>query len=182
MSLFASKENLKDKKSLIIYYSRKGENYTSQGIQDLSIGNTEVIAKMISEITGGDLFEIKPVKEYPINYRECTAVAKDELRENARPELTEYLENIDKYEVIYIGYPNWWGTMPMPMMTGLEKLNFTDKVVMPFCTHEGSGMGSSESDVKKICKGAKVMKGLPIQGSYVDTAKSKVEQWIKLVV
>lgn len=87
MSLFTNKENVKGKRSLIIYYSRKGQNYTSQGIQDLSIGNTEVIAKMIQNITGGDLFEIKPVKEYPINYRECTAVAQDELRANARPEL-----------------------------------------------------------------------------------------------
>lgn len=179
MSLFGSKENIKGKKSLIIYYSRKGENYTNNGIQDLPVGNTEVIAKMISEITGGDLFEIKPVKEYPINYRECTVVAQDELKANARPELQEYLENIDEYEVIYIGYPNWWGTMPMPMFTELEKLDFSDKIVMPFCTHEGSGMGNSESDLRSVCKGAKVMKGLPIQGSYVSTAKSKVEQWIK---
>lgn len=69
--------------------------------------------------------------------------------------------------------------MPMPVITELERLDFTDKIVMPFCTHEGSGMGNSESDIKRICKGAKVIKGLPIQGSYVSTAKSKVEQWIK---
>ena len=179
MSLFGNKESVKGKKSLIIYYSRKGQNYTNHGIQELSAGNTEVIAKMICEITGGELFEIKPAKEYPIDYTECTVVAKEELRVGARPELQEYLEDISDYEVIYIGYPNWWGTMPMPMMTQLEKLDFTDKIVMPFCTHEGSAMGNSESDIKRICKGANVLKGLPIQGSFVSTAKSKVEQWIE---
>lgn len=83
------------------------------------------------------------------------------------------------YEVIYIGFPNWCGTMPMPMFTQLEKLNFTNKIVKPFCTNEGSRMGSSESDIKKICKGATVLEGLPIQGSVVYESKNKVENWIK---
>ncbi len=178
MSLFGSKESLKGKKSLIIYYSRKGENYTSDGIKDLKVGNTEVIAKMIQEITNGDLFEIKTVKEYPINYRECTEVAKKELNENARLELEEYLEDISDYEVIYIGYPNWWGTMPMAMFSQLERLDFTGKIVKPFCTNEGSGMGSSEEDLKRICKGAKLEKGLAIRGSTVSSAKERVENWI----
>lgn len=176
--MFGKKESLKNKKALIIYYSRRGENYTDHGIQDLKIGNTEVIAKMIQEITNGDIFEIETVEQYPLNYRECTEVAQRELRENARPKLKRYLENIDDYEVIYVGFPNWWGTMPMPVFSQLEKLDFTGKIVKPFCTNEGSGMGNSENDLKRICKGAIIEKGLAIRGSTVNSAKSKVEAWI----
>lgn len=180
MAIFHKKEqDSKGKKSLIIYFSRKGENHTSQGIRDLPVGNTEVIAKMIQEITKGDLFEVRPAKEYPANYRECTEVAQEELREKARPELQEYLEDIASYDVIYIGYPNWWGTMPMPMFTQLEKLDFSGKMIKPFCTNEGSGMGNSESDLRKVCKGATILKGLPIRGSMANSAKAKVQDWIE---
>lgn len=168
----------KNKKSLIIFYSRKGENYTSSGIQNLEVGNTKVIAKMVQEITGGDLFEIKPKKEYPANYRECVSLAVQEIKNNERPKLQEYIENIDDYEVIYIGYPNWCGTMPMPVFSLLERLDFTGKIIKPFCTNEGSGMGRSEEDLKKICKGAKLEKGLSIKGSLVNEAREIVKEWI----
>lgn len=137
-------------KSLIIYFSRKGRNYVSGEIKDLQIGNTEIVANMIQEITDGDKFEIETVKEYPIDYHETTDIAKEELRNNQRPELKRYLESIENYNVIYLGYPNWWGTMPMPVFTFLEKYNFSNKAIMPFCTHEGSGLGRSENDIKSI--------------------------------
>lgn len=178
MSLFGNKESVKNKKSLVIYFSHTGENYMADGIRNIDKGNTEVIAEMIKDITGSDLFKVEPVKEYPYHYHECCDVAKKELQNNERPAIKRTLDSIEQYEVIYIGYPIWWGTMPMPLFTMLEKLNFDGKIVKPFGTHEGSRMGSSEKNIKEVCKGATVLAGLSIQGSTVNSAKSKVEDWI----
>ena len=166
-------------KNLIIYFSRKGNNYTNNGIQNLEIGNTEKIVNYIQEFIEADVFEIKPKQDYPQDYMECTEVAKREQEEDARPELQNYLENIDEYDTIYIGFPNWWGTLPMPFWTQLEKLDFNGKIIKPFVTHEGSAMGNSLNDLKKLCKGAKIESDLAIQGSTVDNAKDIVEKWIK---
>src|SRR4030043_956015 len=102
-----------DSKSLVTYFSRKGNNYVGGSIVNLPIGNTEVIAKKIQQLTGCDMFQIKTVKSYPEDYTETTDVAREEQRANARPELTEMVDDMNSYDVIYIGYPNWWGTMPM---------------------------------------------------------------------
>lgn len=104
---------------LIVYYSRKGQNYCSGSIRDLEKGNTEIVAEMISNLTGGDLFEIETVKEYPADYYACTDEANQELKSDARPELKAYPDSIDGYDTIFVGYPNWWGTMPMAMFTFL---------------------------------------------------------------
>jgi len=170
--------NLTDKKGLIAYYSRKGENYVNGSIIDLKTGNTEVVAKMIEKLTGSDKFHIESVKVYPKDYTETTNVAKLELRSNARPELTGHVEKMDSYEVIFLGYPNWWGTMPMPVFTFLEQYNFTGKIIVPFCTHEGSGLGQSEQDIKKLCPGASVLKGVAIHGGSSGSADKTVSDWI----
>lgn len=174
--------NLTDKKCLIAYYSRKGENYVNGSIVDLKTGNTEVVAKMIEKMTGSDMFHIESVKAYPKDYTETTNVAKLELRSNARPELTGHVENMDSYEVIFLGYPNWWGTMPMPVFTFLEQYNFTGKTIVPFCTHEGSGLGRSEQDIKKLCPGASVLKGVAIHGGSSGSADKIVSDWIDKLV
>ncbi len=166
-------------KTLIAYYSRKGNNYASGRIVNLPVGNTKVVAEKIREITGGDLFEIDTVKSYPLDYTEATHVAKDELNANVRPELSASLDNIDSYERVYLGYPNWWGTMPMAVFTFLESCDFSGKTIMPFCTHEGSGMGYSEQDIKKLCRNARVMPGLAIRGSSVANADSQLANWIR---
>lgn len=166
-------------KSLIAYYSRKGANYVSGNIINLTVGNTEVAATMIQKITGSDMFHIEEVKPYPKDYTETTEVAKKELRENARPELTSEVSDMDSYDVIYLGYPNWWGTFPMPVFTFLESYDFSGKTIIPFCTHEGSGMGRSESDIKKLCPDAKVKKGLPIRGGSVQHSGKEIFQWIE---
>lgn len=167
-----------NKKCLVAYYSRKGQNYVNGNIINLPVGNTEKIANMIRELTEGDLFEIKTIKSYPKDYMETTRVAQDELSENARPELTEYLDNIDDYDVIYLGYPNWWGTFPMAVCTFLESSDFTGKTIIPFCTHEGSGMGHSERDIRGLCPTANVEKGLAIRGGSVSSAEKTVRSWI----
>lgn len=172
-------DKFKEVKSLIAYYSREGNNYVNGRIVNLPVGNTEVAAKMIQNITGSELFRINTIKKYPADYTETTKVAQQELRDNARPELSEYLENIDDYEVIILGYPNWWGTMPMPVFTFLEKYDFTGKTILPFCTHEGSGMGRSESDIKKLCPNSKVLKGLAIRGGNVNNSEKDIVNWLE---
>ena len=165
------------KKSLIAYYSRRGQNYAGGSIVNLPVGNTEVIAKKIQELVGGDLFQIDTVNQYPIDYMETTRVAQRELDADARPELTNVVDNMDEYEVIYLGYPNWWGTMPMAVFTFLESYNFSRKTIIPFCTHEGSGMGGSR-DIQLLCPKAKVLSGLAIRGSGVSHAGKEVLGWL----
>ena len=146
-------------KNVIIYYSRKGENYWNGGIKNIAKGNTEIVAEFIKKAVGGDLFEVETVKEYAADYYACIDEAKKELHEQARPELKKYLDSIDGYDNIFICGPCWWGTFPMAMFTQLEKLDFAGKKVMAVMTHEGSGLGSCERDLKKICKGAVFGKG-----------------------
>jgi len=165
-------------KSLIAYFSRKGNNYVGGSIVNLPIGNTEVIANKIRELTGSDMFRIETVKTYPEDYTETTNVAREEQRQNGRPELTDRVDNMDSYDVIYLGYPNWYGTMPMAVFTFLESYDFYGKTIVPYCTHEGSGMGSSERDIKKLCPSAKVLPGLAIRGGSVAWADKDLSNWL----
>ncbi len=164
--------------SMVIYFSRNGENYFGGQLKNIEKGNTEVIAEYIKDLTGAELFKVEPASAYPEDYMKCIDVAKKEQQEGARPELKETLDDISAYDTIYIGFPNWWGTLPMPMFTQLEQLDFTGKVVKPFVTHEGSGFGSSQRDLKKLCEGAEIKKGLSIPGANVYDAKDIVNNWI----
>ena len=122
---------------LVAYFSRTGEQY---GVGVISEGNTAILAKMIADKTGGDLFEIKVKKdEYPNTYNALVDYAKKEKQAKARPEIMGKVENMDNYDTVFIGYPNWWADMPMPVYTFLESYDFSNKNVYHFCTHEGSG-------------------------------------------
>lgn len=127
---------------LIVYYSRKGQNYWNGSVKDIAKGNTERVAEFIQNAVGGDLFEIDTVKSYDKDYYVCIEEAKKELHEGARPELKKYPGSLDPYDTVFAGYPNWWGTMPMAMFTFLEHYDLSGKRIIPFCTNEGSGMGS----------------------------------------
>lgn len=164
---------------LIVYYSRKGENYWAGSIRKLEKGNTEIAAEMIQRAVGGDLFEVDTVKPYSTDYHTCTEEAQRELRANARPELKAYPDSLDGYDTIFVGYPNWWGTMPMAMFTLLERYDLSGKKIWPFCTNEGSGMGSSERDLKKLCPGATVGKGLAIRGCETAKSERQIAEWAK---
>jgi flavodoxin len=166
------------KKCLIAYFSRPGNNYVNGSIVNLPVGNTEVVAKMIQEMTKGDLFHIEAVHPYPKDYTETTDVAKEELRTNARPKLTGHLETMASYDKIFLGYPNWWGTMPMPVFTFLDEYDYSGKTIVPFCTHEGSGLGRSISDIRKMCPKSTVREGLAIRGGEVKNAKNEVSGWL----
>lgn len=172
---------LTDRKSLIAYYSRPGGNYAGGRIVNLQVGNTEVVAKKIQAITGGDIFRIDTAKRYPEDYQQTTEVAQEEKQKHARPELTASVEGMSAYDVIYLGYPNWWGTMPMAVYAFLESYDLSGKAIAPFCTHEGSGLGSSERDIKQLCPDATVVAGLPIVGSRVKNADKNIDDWLKRI-
>jgi len=130
-------------KSLIVYYSRIGENYAGGRLIKLTVGNTAVVAGKLHELTGAALFRIDTVKQidtvkpYPADYTETTRIARQELRSAIRPELKNLPDNIEAYDSIYLGYPNWWGTFPMAVFTFLEAFDLSGKTILPFCTHEG---------------------------------------------
>lgn len=136
--------------ALIAYFSRADQNYFGGRLKNISVGNTEQAARILEKITGADMFKIEPVQPYSKDYNICISQAQEDQLRNARPELTHYPESIDQYDVIYLGYPNYWGTMPMQVFTFLEHFDFSGKTICPFCTHEGSGIGRSEADINII--------------------------------
>lgn len=164
--------------SIIIYFSRKDENYVNGMIKNLAIGNTEIVAGMIQKLTGSDIFKVEPIQPYSKNYNECIAQAQADQNRNARPELKNYPENLGQYETIYLGYPNYWGTMPMVLFTFLERFDLNGKTIKPFCTHEGSGLGHSIEDIKKLCPTAIVEKGLALHGGSVEKSEKELDKWI----
>ena len=171
-----NKIGYKGKKSLVIYFSRADENY-AVGVIDK--GNTEYLAEYIKENTGADLFKVEGKIPYSKDYSTCCDEAKVKHDNNERPELKEMLGSISDYDVIYIGSPVYWGTMPQEMFTQLEKLDFSNKIVRIFVTHEGSGLANIPHDVKELCKGAKVLDdAIAIKGSNAKAAKNKIEEWI----
>ena len=168
---------MKDKKSLIIYFSRADENYFGGEMRYVDKGNTEVIAEFIRDVTGADTFKVEPLNPYPADYMECIEEAKVRTKEHNAP-IKENIPDISEYEVIYVGSPIYWGGMPEELFTALKGLDYSGKVVRPFTTHEGSGLSGVPRQLKEICAGAEVLDGLAIVGSQVNNSKKKVEDWI----
>lgn len=170
-----------NKKVLVAFFSRTGENYA---VGNISKGNTHIIAEMIAKETGSKLFRIESVKPYPDEYKVCVEVAKAEKESNARPEVKGDVK-VEDYDVIFLGYPNWWGDMPMAVYTFIEKYNWNGKTVVPFCTHEGSGLSGTERKLKDACKGVTVSEGLAIKGTTAKNSQSQalktVQTWLKKV-
>ncbi len=170
-----------DGKKLVVFFSHTGENYNVGYIEK---GNTHIIADMIAEAVGADIFEIVPEKSYPLDsYDECIEVAKQEKQANARPAIKGD-KAIEDYDVIFLGYPNWWGEAPMCVYTFIDKHDWTGKTVIPFITHEGSGMGGTDRKIAAACKGADVAvgKGLAVQGKVAQEdqagAQRSVDNWL----
>ena len=154
-----------EKKVLVVYFSRSG--------------NTRAIANHIKEFTGGDLFEIQVAKPYPAEYRACTDVAKKEKADHARPALKTKVENIALYDTIFIGYPNWWGTMPMPILTFIESYDFSGKILIPFCTHGGGGEQNCFTDFVKHTDKQEHKKGFLTNGEKAESSRKEVEKWLR---
>lgn len=166
-------------KTLVIVFSRADENYNVGYIKK---GNTMILAEMTASKTGADLFEIKPAKKYPADYDTCIDVAKKELNAKARPAILED-KDVSEYDTIFFGYPIWWGDLPMCFYTFIEAHDWNGKKIIPFCTHEGSGLAGTERNLKRALKGAEVMKGLAVRGSTAQNDKAAAEKaidsWLK---
>lgn len=174
-----------DSKKLVAFFSHTGENYNVGFIEK---GNTSILADMIADATGAEMFEIVPEKEYPKDdYNDCIDVAKREKQANARPTIKGDV-NVEDYDVIFLGYPNWWGEMPMCVYTFLDKHNWSGKTVIPFITHEGSGMGGTDRKIASYLPDADVLtgKGLAVQGRIAQenhsASQKMVNDWISKLI
>ena len=165
-------------KTLIAFFSRADENYFGGAMRYVKVGNTEIVVNGMKELIEADTFKIEMKEPYSPVYMTCIEEAKKDLRAKARPELVTMPESIDEYDTIILAYPNYWGTMPMAVFTFLEAFDFTGKTVLPLCTNEGSGMGSSERDIKKTCPGAVVKNGLSITGSTAGSSEGSIKRWL----
>jgi flavodoxin len=166
-------------KILTVFYSRKGENHFPDGMRVIEKGNTAWAAEHIQAAVGGDLFEIEPVKPYSDNYRECVGQSVQDVKANARPEIKAFVENMDEYDTIFVGFPCWCGTAPMCVFTFLEHYDLTGKKIHPICTNEGSGMANSVAHLKASCPGAEVSEGLPFRGHLCEGGAEEIGAWAK---
>jgi flavodoxin len=166
-------------KTLIAFFSRADENHFSDGMRYIEVGNTEIVVGKIKELIDADVFKIEMKTPYAKDYKTCILESRRDLQTKARPELVSMPESIDEYDTVILAYPNYWGTMPMAVFTFLEAFDFSGKTILPLCTHEGSGMGASERDLRHVCHGVKVQNGLAIRGSSIDESKPQIEQWLK---
>lgn len=155
------------KKVLVAYFSHSG--------------NTREIANQIHKAAGGDLFEIRAVKTYPQDYDAVVEEARQELASGVKPALKTKVADIGAYDVVFVGYPNWWGTFPAPVKTFLTQYDLSGKTIAPFCTHEGSGLGRSVGDIVKLCPRSTLHEGLAVRGSTVKTAQVKVSDWLRRI-
>ena len=163
-------------KTLVVIFSRADENYSVGFIKK---GNTMILAEMIANKTGAELFEVKPAKKYPEKYDECIDLAKREQNQKARPEILED-KDVSEYDTIFFGYPIWWGDIPMCMYTFIEAHDWNGKRIVPFCTHEGSGAGRTERTLTRSMKGAKVLKPFSMYGSTAQKKQKDAEKEISL--
>ena len=167
-----------DSKILVTFFSRADENY---GVGVVEKGNTQVLGEFIASHFKADVFHIKPLKPYPKEYKACTEVA---LKE--RPALLKDIENLSEYDIVFLGYPNWWGDLPMTMYTFLENHDFSSKVIIPFCTHEGRGSSNTVKTIKGICAKATVLDAFTMKGQKAqkldEKAKKEVMEWLNKLV
>ncbi len=167
-------------KILVAYFSRPGDNYE---VGVIAKGNTEIVAEMIKDKTGADMFEIVPVNPYPEDYRACTEVAKQEQTENLRPAIISLVENIEQYDTIFLGYPIWWSDFPMAVYTFVENQpGLSGKTIIPFCTSAGDYMTGKEASIPEMSRGANVREGIGIKGKRCqdepDQVREQVNAWL----
>ena len=172
---YNTKEN-KNMKAIVIFFSHAGDNYA---VGNIKVGNTKIVADYISEITGADQYEIVTHKYDGMAYGPLTKLAQEEANKGELPPYEGKAPDLAKYDTVFIGGPVWWGTYPQVMFTLFKDINLDGKTIIPFTTHEGSGLASCVSDVKKAFPEANVTKGFAIYGHEVRTERAKVETWLK---
>lgn len=142
-------------------------------------GNTRTAAQEIQAQMGGDLFQIETDSEYPVLHTECSAIAEDEMRSDARPTLTSQVDNMDDYDVVFVGYPIWWYTSPMVIRSFLEAYDFSGKTIVPFCTTMSAGIGQSVDEIKELCPNATVLDGLTLRTGRADSMHDSIADWLE---
>lgn len=172
----SSKNQNKMGKSIVIFFSHAGDNYS---VGNIEVGNTKIVADYISEIAGSSQFEIVTHKYDGMTYNPLIQLAKEEANKGELPPYEGKAPDLSKYDTVFIGGPVWWGTYPQVMFTLFKDINLDGKTVYPFTTHEGSGLANCVSDVKKTFPKANVKNGFSIYGHEVRTEKAKVEKWLK---
>lgn len=166
----------KKAKVLIVFFSHAGENYA---VGNIKIGNTKLVADEILKVTGGDEFEIVADKNYDLPYNDLVNVAKEETEKGEKPSFKGEIKNIDDYDTVFIGGPIWWGTYPRVMFTFFDKYDLNGKTIIPFSTHEGSGLGSVVEDLKTLYPNATFKEAFSIYGTETRKDLSKVDKWLK---
>lgn len=166
----------KKAKVLIVFFSHAGENYN---VGNIKVGNTKLVADEIQKVTGGDEFEIVADKNYDLPYNDLVNVAKEETEKGEKPSFKGEIKNIDDYDTVFIGGPIWWGTYPRVMFTFFDKYNLNGKTIIPFSTHEGSGLGSVVEDLKTLYPNATFKEAFSIYGTETRKDLSKVDKWLK---
>ena len=165
---------------LTAFFSMKGETIApGMKIVNLEKGHTAVAAETIQSAVGGDLFEMETVKTYNPDHMKMIYEAQDELKAGIRPELKAYPENLDQYDTVFLCYPNWWNTLPMPVLGFIERYNWSGKRIIPVNTSEGSGAGKSVAKIKEVCTGAVVENAYELIGSQVDDKVSEIAECAK---
>lgn len=186
----ASETSGQQNRILVAWFSRVGNTDFPSDVDAISsaslnlqngelLGNTELIAKMIQKETNGELFRIETEKSYPVDYNELVDYGRSEPKDDSRPALSSHVENMDDYNIIFLGYPNWWFDMPMPVYSFLEEYDFSGKTVIPFCTHGGSRFSDTVSTLKEMLTDATVMDGFEVYGENAADAGKDVSDWLK---
>ena len=171
-----SEEQTSDGKNILVaYFSRADENYN---VGTVEVGNTQILAEFIADEVGADSFHIETVNAYPADYDDCCDVAKQELADKARPEIQGDVDNMEQYDIVFLGYPIWWGDMPMAVYTFIESYDWSDKVVIPFCTHEGSGLSGTDSNIK-AATGAQVLTAIDMRGTTAQKLNNDTKQTVR---
>ena len=165
--------------TLVVFYSRKGENHMPDGIQVLPKGHTAYAAEYIQTALDSDIFEIDTVKPYAAGYRECCMEAVEEFKTNARPEIKGFVDDIRGYDTIFVCFPCWCGTAPMCVFTFLEHYDLSGKKIVPLCTNEGSGLANAPAHLAKSCPGAVIAEGLAVRGHQVKDSAAQIADWAK---
>lgn len=178
-----------EEKILIAYFSRVGNTNFDENVDAVSraslnlkdgelVGNTEIIANMIHDAVSGDIFLIETADKYPTDYDETVDYGQQEKRDEARPELSTHVDNMEDYDVVFIGFPNWCYDLPMAVYNFLEEYDFSGKTIIPFSTHDGSGFSNNEQTIKSILTGATVLDGLAVNGNNVSGARESIDEWL----
>jgi flavodoxin len=169
---------MSNQRGIVVYFSISGQTIgPNMTIVNQEKGNTQIVAEYIAEATGADLFRLETVQRYPEDHMGLIRFAQREQRAGTRPELVGLPSDWDEYSTVYLGYPNWWGALPMPVVTFLEAMGWSDKTVRPFCTSEGSGLSGTVRQIKGLARGAEVGEALSITGSQAARSRETASSW-----